>query len=231
MNQTNTMKEMPKGERPYEKCEQHGVGSLTDVELLAILLRTGTKGENVLELSRHILSPKHMFDGLLNLHHWTLEELVEIKGMGKIKAIQILCISELAKRLSKACAYKGLNFTTPSTIANYYMEDLRHQKQEQMKLLMLNTKSRLIGESNISKGTVNASLITPRELFIEALKKNAVSIILLHNHPSGDPTPSREDILVTKRIQEAGNLIGIDLLDHIIIGNNCYISFCEKKLI
>ena len=96
---------------------------------------------------------------------------------------------------------------------------------------MLNTKARLIGETNISKGTVNSSLISPRELFIEALEKNAVSIILLHNHPSGDPTPSREDILITQRIKEAGSLIGIDLLDHIIIGNNCYSSFMEEKLL
>lgn len=100
-----------------------------------------------------------------------------------------------------------------------------------MKLLMLNTKARLIGETDISKGTVNASLVSPRELFIEALQKNAVSIILLHNHPSGDPTPSKEDILITKRIKEAGSLIGIELLDHIIIGNNCYISLAEKNLV
>ena len=111
------------------------------------------------------------------------------------------------------------------------MEDLRHEKQEVMKLLMLNSKARLIGETNISKGTVNSSLITPRELFIEALQKDAVSIVLMHNHPSGDPTPSREDMLTTKRILDAGALIGIELLDHIIIGNNCYISFREEGIL
>ena len=108
------------------------------------------------------------------------------------------------------------------------MEDLRHEKQEIMKLLMLNSKSKLIGETNISKGTVNASLITPRELFIEALQKNAVFVIILHNHPSGEPTPSR---LITRRIQDAGALIGIELLDHIIIGNNCYVSFREEGML
>ena len=112
-----------------------------------------------------------------------------------------------------------------------YMEDLRHEKQEHMKLLMLNSKAKLLGETTISKGTVNASLVTPRELFIEALQKNAVSIIILHNHPSGDPSPSREDMLTTKRIQDAGALIGIELLDHIIIGNNCYISFREEGML
>ena len=108
---------------------------------------------------------------------------------------------------------------------------MRHQKQEEMKLLMLNTKTKLIGEKDISKGTVNASLISPRELFIEALECNAVSIILLHNHPSGDPKPSESDILLTKRVKQAGDIIGIELLDHIIIGNNCYISFAEQQMI
>jgi len=121
-------------------------------------------------------------------------------------------------------------FSLPSTIAEYYMEEIRHQKQEQMKLLMLNTKTKLIGEADISKGTVNASLVSPRELFIEALNCGAVSIILLHNHPSGDPTPSESDILLTKRVKDAGDLIGITLLDHIIIGNNCYVSFSEMKM-
>lgn len=111
------------------------------------------------------------------------------------------------------------------------MEDLRHRNQEVMKLLLLNSKAELIDETNISKGTVNASLVTPRELFVEALKKEAVSMILLHNHPSGDPTPSRDDILTTKRISECGLLIGIELLDHIIIGNNCYVSFREENLL
>ena len=111
------------------------------------------------------------------------------------------------------------------------MEDMRHLKQEELKLLMLNTKSKLLGETRISKGTVNMSVISPRELFIEALQKDAVSIILLHNHPSGDPTPSRDDILTTKRISECGLLIGIELLDHIIIGNNCYVSFQEENLL
>ena len=137
----------------------------------------------------------------------------------------------IAKRLSKASAGELLSFENPDSIARYYMEDLRHEKQEIMKLLMLNSKSKLIGETNISKGTVNASLITPRELFIEALQKNAVFVIILHNHPSGEPTPSREDRLITRRIQDAGALIGIELLDHIIIGNNCYVSFREEGML
>ncbi len=230
MNQSNTIKGIPEKERPYEKCEQKGSASLSDEELLAVLLRTGTRGENALALARRILY--HAGEtGILGIHQFSMERLTAIKGIGKVKAIQISCISELAKRLSKASYQEALCFSEPGSIARYYMEDMRHEKQEVMKLLMLNTKARLIGETNISKGTVNASLITPRELFIEALQKNAVSIVLMHNHPSGDPTPSREDMLITKRILDAGALIGIELLDHIIIGNNQYMSFREEALL
>ena len=225
------LKEMLKDDRPYEKCIAHGATSLTDTELLAVLLRTGTKGRSALDLARHIFGPECGDDGILNIHHLTLDSLKGIKGIGTVKAVQILCLSELTKRLAKANAKEGLILNLPSTIAKYYMEELRHQKQEHMRLLMLNTKSMLVGETEISKGTVNASLVSPRELFIEALKKEAVSIILLHNHPSGDPTPSAQDLMITKQVKEAGILVGIELLDHIIIGDNRYISFAESKLL
>lgn len=225
------MKEMLKEDRPYEKCLEMGASALSDSELLAVMLRTGTKGQSALELAQYLLNEQCGNEGILNIHSFTQEKLKAIKGIGTVKAIQILCLSELAKRLAKASAKEGLIFSLPSTIAEYYMEDMRHRKQEHMKLLMLNTKSKLVGEADVSKGTVNASLVSPRELFIEALGKSAVSIILLHNHPSGDPTPSENDIFITKRIQEAGKLIGIELLDHIIIGNNCYMSFAEAKLL
>ena len=231
MNQNHTMKELEKEDRPYEKCLQKGANSLSDAELLAVILRSGIKGKNSLELARTLLKSNTGEEGLLNIHQLTFEKLKSIKGIGKVKAIQILCLSELAKRLSKAKAKEKLTFTLPSSIADYYMEEMRHQKQEHMKLLMLNTKSKLVGETNISKGTVNAALVSPRELFIEALSKEAVSIILLHNHPSGDPSPSTNDILLTKRVKDAGALIGVELLDHIIIGNNCYMSFSESGLI
>ena len=224
------MKELPNCERPYEKCMEKGVHSLSDKELLAVLLRCGTPGENAVDLSERLLYHEGA-DGILGLHQFSMEKLLQIKGIGKVKAVQILCITELAKRLAKANAKETLCFSAPDTIARYYMEDLRHEKQENMKLLMLNSKAMLIGECDISKGTVNASLITPRELFIEALQKNAVAIVIMHNHPSGDPTPSQEDILTTDRIKNAGNLIGIELLDHIIIGNNCYISFREAGIL
>lgn len=225
------IKEICAEERPYEKCERFGAEHLTNAELLAVLLRTGTRGESSLQLARRILHPIFAQEGILNIHRWSYEQLMQLKGIGRVKAIQILCLSELAKRLAKAGAGKELNFSNPATIARYYMEDLRHKKQEFMKLLLLNTRSHLIGETDISQGTVNTTVISPRELFVEALQKNAVSIILLHNHPSGDPTPSEDDILITRRIREAGEMIGVDLLDHIIIGNNCYTSLREKGLL
>ena len=228
MNTGKTIKEMYRDERPYEKCEQYGAENLTDAELLAVLLRTGTKGENSLELAQKLLHPDFAEHGILNIHKWTREGLLRIKGIGRVKAGQILCLSELAKRLAKASAASGLNFSAPETIARYYMEDMRHQNTEVLKLLFLNTRSKLIGESDISTGTVDTALVSPRELSIEALQRGAVSIVLLHNHPSGDPTPSKADVRTTRRLKEAGSMIGIALLDHIIIGNNCFISLREK---
>ena len=224
------MKDIPNAERPYEKCLKQGAEALSDAELLAVLLRTGTKGENVLALAERLLY-QDGGAGLLGIHQFSFQSLMKLTGIGKVKAVQILCLSELAKRLTKASVEPRLRFSSSQSVAEYYMEDLRHRNQEVMKLLLLNSKAELIDETNISKGTVNASLITPRELFVEALKKEAVSMILLHNHPSGDPTPSRDDILTTKRISECGLLIGIELLDHIIIGNNCYVSFQEENLL
>lgn len=231
MKENNTMKEMVEEERPYEKCIRFGASNLTDIELLAVLLRTGTRGENSLGLADKLLHPAFSQEGILNIHQWTLEQLMQVKGIGRVKAVQILCLSELAKRLAKANAQSGLNFSTPSSIAQYYMEDMRHSRQESMKLILLDTKSRLISDTDISKGTINSAVISPRELFVEALKKNAVSIVLLHNHPSGDPKPSKADVLITRRVHEAGMLIGIELLDHIIIGDNCYFSMREEELL
>ena len=231
MAKSNSLKHIGKHEQPYEKCMAFGVNSLTDAELLAILLRTGTKGLNSIELAREILYKADDETGLLSLHTWSLEQLMTVKGIGKVKAIQILSLLEFAKRLSKACATESLVFSSPASIAKYYMEDFRHKQQEYMTLLMLNTKSKLIAETVLSKGTVNASLVSPRELFIEALKREAVFVIIMHNHPSGDPTPSSEDISITKRIQTAGKILGIELLDHIVIGDNCYISLREQGMI
>ena len=226
---TETIKMMYLEDRPYEKCEQYGAEHLTDVELLAVLLRTGTKGENSLRLAQKILHPPFGSEGLLSIPQWSMEQLLKIKGIGKVKSIQILCLAELARRMAKAEASLGLDFSSPDSIARYYMEDLRHKKREVMKLLLLNTRSRLISEMDVSTGTINSTLVSPRELFVEALQKNAVSIILLHNHPSGDPTPSIQDYELTKKVVKASEIMGIQLLDHIVIGDDKYESIFSRR--
>lgn len=216
------IKEMPAEERPYEKCAAKGAGVLTDSELLAVIIRTGRKGEASIGLAAHVLSMHE--GGILGLNHLSYKELREVKGIGHVKAIQLLCLSELTRRMSKAVNEIRLCFDNPDSIAAYYMEDMRHLEKEQLLMVLLDAKSRRIGEQIISIGTVNSSFMSPREIFIVAVKHSAVSIVLLHNHPSGDPAPSPADINSTKNVYEAGILLGIKLIDHIIIGDNKYTS-------
>ena len=160
-----------------------------------------------------------------------MNELMRIRGIGRVKAVQILCIAELSMRLSSQKVHKKISFHTPKSIADYYMEKMRHLNREEMILILFNGKNKVIKELKVSVGTVNQTVASPREVFLEALKYEAVYLILLHNHPSGDPTPSRQDVSVTKRIKEAGELLGIYLSDHIIIGYRSYVSFKEQQLL
>ncbi len=223
-----TMKSMPKTERPYEKCLERGAESLSDAELLSVILRTGTHGESALEMSRKILSLNGEKSGLLGIYHLSAEELMRVRGLGKVKAVQLKCIVELSRRISRSRFSEGISFQDPVAVAQYYMEDMRHLEQENAILVMLNSKGKLIRDEVLSKGTVRASLISPREIFIEAVKHQAVSIILLHNHPSGNPDPSEEDIRMTERVRRAGAMLGIELLDHIIIGDCQAVSMREQ---
>ncbi|MCI8586217.1 MAG: DNA repair protein RadC [Lachnospiraceae bacterium] len=220
---------LPEEERPYERCMRHGAGQLSDRELLAVLLRTGAKGRTVLELAGELLKLVPEREGFTGLRRMSLEELSAVKGIGKVKAVQLKCVLELARRMAREESGAGIYFKTPASVAEYYMEDMRHKEQEVLLLLMLDQKGRLLREKYIFKGTVNASMISPREIFLEALSSRAVQIILLHNHPSGDASPSKEDRNVTRRIQEAGRLLGITLTDHIIIGERTYVSFREEQ--
>ncbi|MDD3795782.1 MAG: DNA repair protein RadC [Lachnospiraceae bacterium] len=224
------MKQLPIQEMPYEKCWRSGAESLTDAELLSVILRTGSRGEPAIELSRKVLALSKE-QGLLGIYHTSLAELMKIRGIGQVKAIQLKCIAELSKRIAKKQVSGNLIFSEPETIAEYYMEDFRHEEQEKLLVIFLNSKNHFLGEEIISKGTVNATMISPREIFLCALKYHAVSIILLHNHPSGHPTPSREDLLLTRRVKECGEMIGIELLDHIIIGDQTAVSFKMEKLL
>lgn len=226
-----TMKELPPEERPYEKCARTGPESLTDAELLAVILRTGSRGESVLALAGRILSACQP-EGILGLLHLTLPELMEVKGVGRVKGLELLCIGELSRRIWKRLATEAAPvFTEPAMISGFYMEDMRHREQEELHLMMLNSKNALIRDSLMFKGTVSMSVASPREIFLEAFRYHAVSIILIHNHPSGDPTPSGEDRKMTARIREAGQLLGIRLLDHIIIGDQSYFSFKERGIL
>lgn len=225
-----TVKELPMSERPYEKCEKYGAAALSDAELLAVILRTGTKEQRVIDLAVNILNYSTICPGLLGLNYLTMKDLMSIKGVGRVKAIELLCLTELTKRMSKQMRRESIKLLTPESVAGYYMQDMRHLTNEQVLLVMLDSKNRIIKDMIISEGTVNASIMPTREVYVHALKYEAVNIILIHNHPSGDPTPSAEDIRVTKRLVEAGNLIGISLMDHIIIGDNRYVSLKEQGI-
>ena len=228
MNNNNfKMKDLPQAIRPYEKCIANGAETLSDAELLAVLLRTGSREESSIALAYRILS-ECAEDNLAALCRLGPDKLCRLKGIGKVKAVQILCAIELGKRLMTAERREKLNFTAPEQIAAYFMPRLKDEKKENVWILLLDGKCRLLHEEKIYEGTVKASLISPREIFISALEKEAVYLFLLHNHPSGDPTPSNDDFSMTKRIRDSGRLLGIELLDHIIIGDQTYVSFSEK---
>ena len=223
MNEKQTMKQLPLSERPYEKAEMEGVEKLSDKELLTVLIRSGTKTERADEVAMKLLATCGE-DGLQALWHMGLEELKLLSGIGRVKAIQIICVCELAKRLARGKRLFGTKVTSPEDIVSYYNVQLKNQEKECLLLLILDSKNRIIAEEILSIGTMQYSVADPREVFQAALKRNGVSIILIHNHPSGDPAPSKEDILVTKRIEKAGLLLGLPLQDHIIIGQNSYMS-------
>lgn len=219
-------------ELPYEKFRRLGPESLSEAELLAVILRTGTKNCPAVSLAGKILSlSKGREKGLNALHHISLPELMKIPGIGEVKAVKIKCIAELSKRMAREKAGDELRFDLPSTVASYFMEELRHEEKEKILLLSLDNRLHLIEKYVLSIGTVNASLLSPREVFVRAFQCQASSIMLLHNHPSGDAAPSRQDLLVTGKIKEVGELVDIPLMDHIIIGDSCYSSLKEKNLL
>lgn len=226
-----TIKDLPVSERPYEKFEKYGPQSLSDAELLAIIIKSGTRNERVVDIAGRILKTAKECEGLGGILYLKKKDLQKIKGIGPVKTTQILCLAEIYKRIQKASRPFHKRLNSPAEIAEHYMADMRCLKTECCMLLCLDSKCQVIGEKMISAGTVNSSVLSPREVFICALDNEAVSVVLLHNHPSGDPTPSREDFDVTARLKETGELLGIQLLDHIIIGDNTYLSFLEKDFI
>ncbi|MDF2945536.1 MAG: repair protein RadC [Bacillales bacterium] len=220
-----TIKELPMNERPREKVLSYGFSSLSNAELIAILLRTGTRKESSIQIANKLLI---QLNGLKNILNSTLEEITSIKGIGPTKAVQLLTAIELGKRINQSTKDEKYTIRSPQDCAEYLKYEMSTLCQEHFVCLYLNTKNQIIYKQTVFIGSLNASIVHPREVFNTAIKKSAASVICAHNHPSGDPTPSKEDIDVTKRLVECGKIIGIELLDHIIIGDDKYISLKEK---
>ena len=212
-------------DRPRERLVRQGASSLSNQELIAILLRTGTKQESVLHLANRVLN---YFEQIQELKHASIEEITAVKGIGQAKAVQLLAAVELGKRLFQQKTDDKFTIRSPKDAATYLMADMTSLNQEHFVTLFLNVKNQILHKQTIFIGSLNASIVHPREIFREAVKRSAASIICAHNHPSGNPAPSTEDIDVTKRLYEAGLLMGIELLDHVIIGDHQFISLKEK---
>ena len=220
-------RELPGALRPYERCEQAGPQVLNDAELLAVILRTGSVGENSIALAARLLE----LGSLDDLTSMSVRQLKKIRGIGSVKAVQILCIGELARRIAGRKRRELPVLNSPGRIAELYMEELCREKREKVLLLLLNSRLCLLKEHVLSIGTVNCSLVSPREVFLEALREEASAVCILHNHPGGDPTPSEEDILVTRTLAKTGSLLQIPLADHIVIGDHCYVSLKELGIL
>lgn len=219
------LKDVPKAERPRERLLKYGATHLSNKELIALLLGSGTRSESVLDLANRVLMH---FEGLKLLRNATIEELTAIKGIGPARGVIMLAALELGERLTKYKPAERYVIRSPEDGADYVMEEMRTLDQEHFIALFLNTKNQIIHSQTIFIGTLNSSVVHPREIFREAVRRSSASLIVAHNHPSGDPTPSPEDINVTKRLVEAGKIMGIDLLDHLIIGDNKFVSLKEK---
>jgi DNA repair protein RadC len=224
---TLTLRDVPREERPRERMKRYGAQALSHAELLAILLRTGTVAESAVSLAQRLLKE---CGSLRNLTDMTIEQLVSIKGIGIAKAMQIKAGIELGRRLSRSAMEEAPVIRNPQDAANLLMEELRYLKKEHFVCLFLNTKNQVIGQETLSIGSLNASIVHPREVFRAAIQKGCASILCAHNHPSGDPAPSPQDLEITERLVQAGKIIGIDVLDHLIIGDRTFVSLKERGL-
>jgi DNA repair protein RadC len=220
-----TLREVPSEERPRERMLQFGAHALSNAELLAILLRTGTYSESAVRLAQRILSECGDLRSLVDM---SKDQLTQIKGIGNAKALQIQASIELGKRLARSTLNEAITIRSPENVADLMREELRYLQKEHFVCLFLNTKNHVIGQETLSMGSLNASIVHPREVFRAAIKRSSASIVCVHNHPSGDPTPSPEDIQLTHRLIEAGTIIGIEVLDHIIIGDHKFVSLKEQ---
>lgn len=221
-----TIKELPQSERPYEKLELYGEKSLSNAELLAIIIKTGTKEYTSVDIARKILNLNERYDetSLSFLRDLSIEEITKIKGMGRIKAIQLKAICELADRMNKPSNYKKTQIKEPNDIVKILMNEMQYEKREIAKIILLDNKNVITKIKDIAIGGNNFVSIGMKDILSEAVKTNAPKIILVHNHPSGNPTPSTQDIEVTKKLEMSAKILGIQLIDHIVIGQGEYIS-------
>lgn len=222
------MKDLPKSERPYEKFLMYGAKKLSNAELLAIIIKTGTKDETSVNIANRILL---LAENIKELNSIPIETLKKIKGIGEVKAIQIKAVCELATRINAPINNMNLKITRPQDVANMFMEELKHEKQEKLKLLLLNTKNEVIKNIEIKTGSSSEIIVQPAEILKEVIKEELSKFILIHNHPSGDATPSDADIKFTKKLDESAKLLGVNLLDHIVIGKDCYKSIRKEMRI
>mgnify|MGYP003372570430 FL=1 len=224
-----SMKQLPDSEKPYEKFLESGAEALSDAELLAVIIRSGTQGKKAIEVAQDFLAQGSR--NLLNLYELSFEEMKQVHGIGTVKAIQLKCAAELSKRIAKTRYQDSLSMNHPQTIADYYMERMRHEKQERLVVLFFDSRCRLLSEATVSIGSITQTPVSPREIFLAALRFRAVQIVLLHNHPSGSAQPSVQDDAVTERVRECGCLLEIPLIDHLILGDQSYYSYREHKRI
>jgi DNA repair protein RadC len=225
---TVAIKEIPQSERPRERLAAYGASAVSTAELLAIQLRTGTPERSAIGLGELLLSK---FEGLRGVAGCSIEQMSVVKGVGEVKAIQICAAFELGRRLAALSDEERPVIRSPQDVANLLMPELRDIKKETLKSLILDTKNRVMKILTVSVGILDSSLVHPREVFKDAITASAASLIIAHNHPSGDPTPSPEDRHITKRLYEAGQILGIELLDHIIIGDNKFVSLKERGML
>lgn len=224
------LKDIPSTERPYEKLEMCGAEYLSNSELLAIIIKTGTKEESALALAQRILNLNCENSDLTFMQNISIQEFMKIKGIGKVKAIQLKAVCELAKRIGRPVNNYKIVIRSPDDVAKLLMNQLRYEKREIAKVVLLNNKNVIQKIIDISLGTNNFAVVEPKDVLVDAVKMQTPRIILVHNHPSGDPTPSKADYSITDRIFDSAELIGIELLDHIIIGDGKFesIFYCKK---
>ena len=222
-----TIKEIPLNDRPREKMAANGAAVLTDAELIAILLRTGTAEKSAIDIASEMTADGGLYKRLAGITR--LNELTNIKGLGQAKAATVLAALEIGRRIASAKPLEKIHLSCPQDVADFLMPRLRYAAKEQFVVILLNNKNKVIGTEVVSEGSLSSSIVHPREVYAPAILHHAAAIMVAHNHPSGDPKPSIEDEEVTRQLLRSGKVLGIPMIDHVIIGDGNYYSFLENE--